>query len=53
MVKNSPANVGDMVLSLGQKIHWRRKWQPTPVWKNLRIEKPVVSSTWHHKKTGT
>ena len=32
MVKNPPANVGDVDLIPGVgKIPWRRKWQPTPV----------------------
>ena len=31
MVKNLPANAGNMGSILGQKIPWRRKWQPTPV----------------------
>ena len=32
MVKNPPANAGDMGLIPGfGKIPWRRKWQPTPV----------------------
>ena len=35
VVKNLPANAGDISLSLGQKIPWRRNWQPTRVlsWK--------------------
>ena len=28
MVKNPPANIGDLWLG---KIPWNRKWQPTPV----------------------
>ena len=31
MVKNSPAMQETWVPSLGGKIPWRRKWQPTPV----------------------
>jgi len=31
MVKNPPAMQETQVQSLGQKIPWRRKWQPTPV----------------------
>ena len=35
MVKNLPANAGDMDLmmikSMIRKIPWRRAWQPTPV----------------------
>ena len=29
--KESACNAEDMVQSLGGKIPWRRKWQPTPV----------------------
>ena len=31
MVKNLPAMWETWVQSLGRKILWRRKWQPTPV----------------------
>ena len=31
MVKNPPAMQETQVRSLGWKIPWRRKWQPTPV----------------------
>ena len=35
MVENLPANAGDVrdvtSLSLFTFMHWRRKWQPTPV----------------------
>ena len=34
VVKNSPANAGDMRCSFSDwvgKIPWRRAWQPTPV----------------------
>ena len=32
VVKNPPVNAGDMGLIPGsEKIPWRRKWQPTPV----------------------
>ena len=31
VVKNPPAKQETQVQSLGQKIPWRRKWQPTPV----------------------
>ena len=31
MVKNLPAMWETPVRSLGQKIRWRREWQPTPV----------------------
>jgi len=33
MVKNPPANAGDLRHGFDpwvRKIHWRRKWQPTP-----------------------
>ena len=30
-VKNLPAMQETRVLSLGQEMPWRRKWQPTPV----------------------
>ena len=31
LVKNLPAMQETRVLSLGWEVHWRRKWQPTPV----------------------
>ena len=31
VVKNSPANAGDMFSPWVRNIPWRRKWQPTPV----------------------
>ena len=31
VVKNLPANAGDMSVIPVRKIPWRRKWQPTPV----------------------
>ena len=31
MVRNPPVDAGDAVQSLGWRIPWRRKWQPTPV----------------------
>ena len=32
MVENLPASAGDVgPISGVEKIHWRRKWQPTPV----------------------
>ena len=31
MIKNLPAVQQIQIQSLGQKIPWRRKWQPTPV----------------------
>ena len=31
VVKNLPATPEAQVQSLGQEDHWRREWQPTPV----------------------
>ena len=32
MVKNPPANAGDAgLIPQVRKMHWKRKWQPTPV----------------------
>ena len=31
MVKNPPANTGDLGLSQGREVPWSRQWQPTPV----------------------
>ena len=31
LVKNLLANAGDRIRTLGQKMFWRRKWHPTPV----------------------
>ena len=31
VVKNPPANAGDIRDSWVGKIPWRRKWQPTPI----------------------
>ena len=31
MVKNTPANAGDIIDPWVWKIPWRRAWQPTPV----------------------
>ena len=55
VVKNPPANAGRGVQSLGQKIPWRRIWQPTLVflpgklhgWRGLVHYKP-----WGHKSVG-
>lgn len=43
MVKNSPANTGNSVQSLGWADPWRRKWQPYPVFllgKSRQAEEP-------------
>ena len=59
MVKNPPANAGDMRLKFDPwvgKILWRRTWQPTPVllpgkshgWKSL-----LGYSPWGHKESDT
>ena len=58
VVKNPPANTGDVVWSLGQedpwvrKIPWERKWQPTPVFlpgKSHGQRSLVVYSPWSHR----
>ena len=59
MVKNLPANVGDardVAPSLGQKIPWRRKWQPTPVFLPGESHGPrslVGYGPWGHKEWDT
>ena len=59
VVKNPPANTGDKTHrfdpSLGGKIPWRKKWQPTRVF--LPGEFPgqrslVGYSSWGHKESG-
>ena len=37
-MQETACNVGDLVQSLGQKIPWRSKWQPTPV---FLLENPM------------
>ena len=52
VVKNQPANAETRVQSLGWKILWRRKWQPTPLFlpgkshgqRNLASYRP-----WDHR----
>ena len=53
MAKNSPASVGSVGSIPGQKISWRRKWQPTPVFlpgKPHEQRRPVGYSPWSHKR---
>ena len=55
MVKNPPANVGDMDLipEVG-KIPWRRKWQPTPVFlpgKSHEQKSLVGYGPWGYKES--
>ena len=50
VTKNPPANAGDagdVVWSLGRKILWRRKWQPTSVFlaEKSRGQKSLVGSS--------
>ena len=53
VVKNLPANAGDMSCDPVRKLPWRRKWQPTPVflpgkshgWRSLAGYSP-----WGHKR---
>ena len=57
MVKNTPAKEGytrDESSSLGQKIPWSRKWQPTPVFlpgKSHGQRCLVGYSPWCHKES--
>ena len=41
--KESPSNAGDTDSFLCQKLTWRRKWQPTPV---FLLEKPHRRGAW-------
>ena len=57
-VRNSPANMQEMqktwVGSLGWKIPWRRKWQPTPVFLPGQFHgqrSPVGHSPWGPKES--
>ena len=46
VVKNPPANAGDMRLRCGRsvgKIPWRRVWQPTPV---FLLENSMDRGAW-------
>ena len=52
MVKNLPATQETQVQSLGWKIPWRRKWQPTPVFLpgELHGQRSLAGySPWGHK----
>ena len=49
VVKNLPANTGDVSSILGLINSWRRKWQPTPVFLPEKIpwtEEPAGYSPW-------
>ena len=55
-VKHLPAMRETWVRSLGQKIPWRRKWQPTPVLLPGKFHGPrslVGYSPWDHKESDT
>ena len=56
VVKNPPANAGDLRLILGLgSFPWRRKWQPTPVFlagKSHGQRSLAGSSPWSRKKAG-
>ena len=43
MVKNPPANAGNRLDPWVEKIPWRRKWQPTPVFLH---ENPMDRGAW-------
>ena len=55
VVKNPPASAGDSGLIPGvRKMHWRRKWQPTPVFlsgKSHGQRSLVGYSPWGHSQT--
>ena len=58
MVKNPPANAGDAgeVGSVPERIPWRRKWQPTPVFlprKSHRQRSLAGYSPWSCKESNT
>ena len=53
MVKNPPANAGDMGSILVGKTPWRRKWQSTPVFlpgKSHRQRRLAGYCPWSHKR---
>ena len=59
VVKNSPASVGDAgdtgLIPGSEKIPWRRKWQPTPVFlpgKSHGQRSLAGYSPWGRKETG-
>ena len=49
--KDPPAMQEMWVRSLGQEIPWRRKWQPTPVWRIPRTEEPRGLQTMGEQKS--
>jgi len=54
MVKNLPAVQETQVQSLGWKILWRRKWQPTPVFlpgESHGQRSLAGYSLWGHKES--
>ena len=56
VVKNPPANAGDVGSISVRKILWRRKWQPTRVFlpgKFHRQRSLVDYSPWGHKELNT
>ena len=56
MVKNPPAMQENHVQSLGQKIPWSRKWQPTAVFlprEFHRQRSPAGYSPWGCKEPDT
>ena len=59
MVKNPPANAGDMQYGLDPwvgKIPWKRAWQPTPVFLpgEFHGQRSLVGySLWGGKELGT
>ena len=58
VVKNLPANAGDsgaVVLSLGWKIPWRRKWRPSPAffaWRIPQTEEPGRPQSMGSQRVG-
>ena len=53
MVKNLPANAGDMFNLWVRKILWRREWQPTPVFLPGESHEPrslADYNPWGHKE---
>ena len=56
MVKNLPANAGDMFNPWVRKILWRREWQPTPALlpgKSHRQRSLVGYGPWSCKESDT
>ena len=56
MVKSLPPMWETRVWSLGKMIHWRRKWQPTPIFLPGKSHGPkslAGYSPWSHKESGT